>query len=717
MDEETEDIWECPECGQQLDLSGVGFYTEIACSSCGHREIVHTTLANYQLTGVLGVGGMSVVLKAVDPVLNRKVAIKVLNDVYRNQPERIERFERECALMAKVRHENVVGVYSAGWAHGQFYIAMELVEGQDLEYIVSHFGPIREAEALNMTRQVALGLRAAHRAGLLHRDMKPGNILVTPKGQAKVLDFGLSLAQRDEDTEQVIWATPYYVAPETIFREAEDVRTDIYALGMTLRFLLTGEEEFSDRPPSSIEELAEYKRRLPSLRVGHHYLSDSLCDLADHMTEFDPDSRPLSYDSLLREIDDVMTDLRTGDALDTPEGRRRFRRRLLLGSAATLGAGAVAAAITAALSTPEPEQLVVHPQAPLYWPMYDTAASKLRLLQAQGCSPKVQEEYIWMMTADGTEPRFHAWVGLQALAICVLRRDAEKLAEVRSQLREWLHHIKLDEEKGERMNLALKQVSWVTEGDIKAMKSYAPDGSAPTLALLCIAGYRYHQDMAHPALAEQFLELARDCAKQCADRYPGLAEAIESFAAAEKAAPAAKPPAKPEPPRAKPAPPPPGRSDAAPNKPDSAASSSADRDASPGQRAVERLKSLQKGCDVEQIAQALSDIRADRNLPLTAAERDRYVLMHEVCEVLTAAFAAAEGAGRHLTTPGMTPERIRDAASGLRDHFDAEIYTMLLLLQGRVDEAERANPYAADTNSQEPFAVFMRDWLFRARRL
>ena len=116
MDEETEDIWECPECGQQLDLSGVGFYTEIACSSCGHREIVHTTLANYQLTGVLGVGGMSVVLKAVDPVLNRKVAIKVLNDVYRNQPERIERFERECALMAKVRHENVVGVYSAGCA-------------------------------------------------------------------------------------------------------------------------------------------------------------------------------------------------------------------------------------------------------------------------------------------------------------------------------------------------------------------------------------------------------------------------------------------------------------------------------------------------------------------------------------------------------------------------------------------------------------------------
>lgn len=706
MDEETEDIWECPECGQELDLAGVGFYTEIACPGCGHGEIVHTTLANYKLTGVLGVGGMSVVLKAVDPVLNRKVAIKVLNDVYRNQPERIERFERECALMAKVRHENVVGVYSAGWAHGQFYIAMELVEGQDLEYIVSHFGPIRETEALNMVRQVALGLRAAHRAGLLHRDMKPGNILVTPKGQAKVLDFGLSLAQRDEDTEQVIWATPYYVAPETIFREPEDVRTDIYALGMTLRFLLTGEEEFSDRPPASIDELADYKRRLPSLRVGHHYLSDSLCDLADHMTEFEPESRPLSYDSLLREIDDVMTDLRTGDALDTPEGRRRFRRRMLLGAGATLGAGALAAAVTAILSTPEPEQMVVRPQAPLYWPMYDMVSAKLRMLQAQGCSPKVQEEYIWMMKADGTEPRFQAWVGLQALAICELRHDATKLAEVRALLRQWLQHINLEEEKGKRMNLALKQVLWVTDGDIDALKGSVSTASAPTLTLLCIAGYRYHQDTAHPRLAEQFLALARDCAQRCSAQYPGLAEAVEQYAAAQKGSSNTPKPA-------------------APAKPDETrkpATSSPDRtpqrDVSPGQRAVERLKSLQKGCDVEQMACALRDIRDDRDLPLSATDRDRYVLMGEICEVLTAAFSAADGAGCHLSAPGMTPERIRDAAAGLkRAHFGDEIYAMLLLLQGKVDEAERANPYAADTNSQEPFAVLMRDWLFRARRL
>lgn len=718
MEENQEDIWGCPECGQELDLTNVGFYTEIVCPNCGHKEIVHTKLANYELTGVLGVGGMSVVLKAVDPVLKRQVAIKVLNDTYRNEPERIARFERECALMAKVRHENVVGVYSAGWARSQFYIAMELVEGRDLEYVVSNFGPIRQTEVLSMARQVAMGLRAANRAGLLHRDMKPGNILVTPSGKAKVLDFGLSLTQLDEDTEQVIWATPYYVAPETIFREAEDVRTDIYALGMTMRYLLTGEDAFSDKPPTSITALAEYKRRLPSLRVGHLYLADSLCDLVDHMTEFDPQARPLSYDALLREFDDVMTDLRMGDTLDTPEGKRRFYRRLLLGAAATLGAGAVAAAVTSIFSTPPPEQILIEPVRELDWPLYRMASDKVKMLMKQGCSDQVLHEYEWMARHNSTEPRFKAWAGLQAIGVAVLLGDDAKISELGSLLTHWLDDMPTEDADVSNMSLAFKQVNWVVKRHVDAMRDYAQRSSNPTVVLLCVAGYQYHKEKGDAKTASAFLDLARDVAKRCGADAAKLSEAVERLAASG-ARTEAKPPVK--------------KPDSDEQRVDSRKTTGHDPSTAPSaepagrpkaagggaQSALERLAALRCGCDAPRMAHVLNEILSDRSLRLSAAERDQYVLMKEVCDVLCEAYAAIDKAHAGVIVPdSMTPEQIRDAVASLNrfGSLGNEIYAMLLLVQGKVSEAERANPYASDANSQNPFAILMRDWMFRARR-
>ena len=117
------EIWQCPDCGAELDVSALGFYAQVTCPDCGQSEYVHTMLSNFRVEGVLGIGGMSVVLRARDLVLDRSVAIKVFNDAYRNQPDRISRFENECAMMAKVRHDNVVSVYSAGRARKQFYIA------------------------------------------------------------------------------------------------------------------------------------------------------------------------------------------------------------------------------------------------------------------------------------------------------------------------------------------------------------------------------------------------------------------------------------------------------------------------------------------------------------------------------------------------------------------------------------------------------------------
>ena len=323
------EIWQCPQCGDALDISALGFYAQVECPLCQYSEHVHKMLANFRVEGILGVGGMSVVLRARDLVLNRNVAIKVLNDTYRDSADRISRFENECAMMAKVRHENVVSVYSAGRARKQFYIAMELVDGCDLETLVSSNGALSPQLAVDYTIQIVKGLDAAHKSGLLHRDMKPGNVIITPEGRAKVLDFGLALGKQDEDTEEVIWATPSYVPPETLERKDEDARTDIYALGMTLRYLLTGKEAFNE-PIQSVKELLQRKFRLPSMAGVLPGADESLCDLVDHMTAYAPEKRPRSYRDLLAELSAVQEGLIAQAESRSPENRRRALKSKLL---------------------------------------------------------------------------------------------------------------------------------------------------------------------------------------------------------------------------------------------------------------------------------------------------------------------------------------------------------------------------------------------------
>ncbi len=416
------ELWECPACAAPLDISGVGFYTRVTCPQCGREEYVHTMLANFRIEGVLGVGGMSVVLRARDLVLGRPVAIKVLSEAYRDQPERIARFERECELMAKVRHNNVVSVYSAGWARGQFYIAMELIGGRNLEQEVAQ-SRLKPVHALEIVRQVAHGLEAAHRAGLLHRDMKPGNILIDRNGEAKVLDFGLSLGTTDEDNEEIIWATPYYVPPETLMREPEDVRTDIYALGMTLRHLLTGNDRFPEKPQSA-HELIECKRRLTPLRQEMPSLDPAFCDLVDHMTRFTPAARPRNYKELLSEIAEVQASLDERAAgLASPRRRKRMARRALkvLG---VLLLGLLAAGGTAAWLHLSQEPGVLRVPKKLDWPERSALSAAEKALIA-GDTARALELYNELAHTEGAEPTACAWAALHAY---LLQLVADKLA-------------------------------------------------------------------------------------------------------------------------------------------------------------------------------------------------------------------------------------------------------------------------------------------------
>ena len=354
------EIWQCPVCAARVDVTDLGFYAEIVCQQCGHTDHVHTLLANFRLEGVLGVGGMSIVLRGKDVVLGRPVAIKLLNETYRNQPERIARFENECSMMAKVRHENVVAVYSAGWAKDQFYIAMELLEGRNLETIVTEKGPLSPLRAIEVITHVVKGLEAAHIAGMLHRDMKPGNVIITEAGIPKVLDFGLAQGRtEDEDSEEVIWATPYYVAPETLQRNAEDARTDIYSVGMTLRYLLTGTDSLPGNP-ASVSALLDAKYNLEPFNRQMPKAEECLCELIDHMTAFAPEERHDNYADVLAELKEVQ-DVLNEKHLDKVSPRKRLirqRNRALIGAGiAVAAAGAFAIGYFA--GTPAAERYVI----------------------------------------------------------------------------------------------------------------------------------------------------------------------------------------------------------------------------------------------------------------------------------------------------------------------------------------------------------------------
>lgn len=250
----------------------------------------------------IGEGGMSRVFEAEDETLGRRVALKILNREYGRNAERVEQFRREALITANVNHPNVIKLYTVGHDQGYFYIAMELVGGGSLEQRIRKEGTIPESQALRIGHEVAEGLRAAHRAGLVHRDVKPANILFTETGTAKVVDFGLALfIQRDVDESGEIWATPYYVSPEKVLENSEDHRSDIFSLGASLFHALTGMPPHNANT-NSLSELRLIKCRRVTLEdSGLHYGARTNL-VVNRMLAFKPEDRFQTYDEVIDEL-------------------------------------------------------------------------------------------------------------------------------------------------------------------------------------------------------------------------------------------------------------------------------------------------------------------------------------------------------------------------------------------------------------------------------
>jgi hypothetical protein len=246
---------------------------------------------------------MGSVYKARDTRLDRFVALKLLRRELSADPVEAARLQQEARVTAAVNHPNVVQVYTTGTDHGQIYLVMELVDHGSLDDLMAQHGKLREPDVLRAGIQVAKGLQAAQAKGLIHRDVKPANILFSDAETAKIGDFGLAVAAgQQSEAQHEIWGTPYYVAPERLNNEPEDFRSDIFSLGATLFHALAGRPPL-DGETSSAAELRKLKSHPPDLRSFAPEVSKETARIINKTLQLKPENRFTSYAHLITQLE------------------------------------------------------------------------------------------------------------------------------------------------------------------------------------------------------------------------------------------------------------------------------------------------------------------------------------------------------------------------------------------------------------------------------
>ncbi|HEU4414029.1 MAG TPA: protein kinase, partial [Candidatus Angelobacter sp.] len=204
------------------------------------------TVGRYEITGELGRGAMGVVYKALDPTIGRTVALKTMRlDVHGlDAQEMVRRFQNEARAAGVLNHPNIVTIYDAGERDGIFYIAMEFIEGTTLHELLAEKRVLATEEVVQLTRQICRGLDYAHSNGIIHRDVKPANIMITANGTVKIMDFGIAKSGGQVTNTGQVLGTPNYMAPEQVKGRPLDGRSDLFSLGVILYEMLTGEKPF-----------------------------------------------------------------------------------------------------------------------------------------------------------------------------------------------------------------------------------------------------------------------------------------------------------------------------------------------------------------------------------------------------------------------------------------------------------------------------------------
>ena len=313
----------CPGCGTTVDTAEAEPLARIACPKCGKKIRVERTFDHFVVIETLGVGGMGTVYKARDMQLDRFVALKLLRRDLGGEEDHKTRLQEEARIAAAVNHPCVIQVFDSGTDHGQFYVVMELVDQGSLDDLMALQPRLPEKRVLEIGIQVARGLRAAHRRGLIHRDVKPANILFVDERAAKIGDFGLaSTATQRWASGGVVWGTPEYVAPERLNNDPEDFRSDIYSLGATLFHAIAGKPPI-EASTNSLSALLELKQQPLDLQATVPDVSVATAEVLQRMIAADPAQRFSSYDDLVAELERAWRELELDDAISGGETRRR----------------------------------------------------------------------------------------------------------------------------------------------------------------------------------------------------------------------------------------------------------------------------------------------------------------------------------------------------------------------------------------------------------
>jgi eukaryotic-like serine/threonine-protein kinase len=308
----------------------------------------------YELEQQVGSGGMSKVYRAHDRLLERTVALKILHEHYSQDEEYVERFRREARSVAQLAHPNVVTVIDRGEHEGRQYIVFEFVEGENLKQLVEREGPLPPRQVIELGLQVARALASAHARGVVHRDVKPQNVLLSEEGVPKVTDFGIA---RSSDVESVtltgtVMGTSEYLPPEQARGEPVDVRSDVYSLGAILYELCTGEVPYPGENPVSVA-VRHLHEPVPSVRERRRDIPSRLDAAIRRALAKDPAERFDSMDELIAELQACLRGL-GGDGEETivlpaparprraKRGPRKFVRALVLSLLALLLVGAAA---------------------------------------------------------------------------------------------------------------------------------------------------------------------------------------------------------------------------------------------------------------------------------------------------------------------------------------------------------------------------------------
>ena len=327
----------CPACGQAFDTTNVEPLANVACPNCGENVRAQRMFDNFVIVETVGVGGMGTVYKARDTLLDRFVALKLLRKDLEGGLDATAELKTEARAAAAVNHPNIVQVFSSGTAHGQFYLIMELVEHGSLDDLIEEQKRLPEELVLEAGIQTAKGLRAAYAKGMIHRDVKPANILFADEHLAKIGDFGLAGITAEARGE--IWGTPYYVAPERLQSQPEDFRSDIYSLGATLFHAISGKAPI-EGDTNSASELLALKQQPHLLSVVAPNVSPETARVLQRMIAPNPEQRFSSYDELITALEAAYKKLTGRDVIDVATAKRRTRKIIAVAAAILLVVGA-----------------------------------------------------------------------------------------------------------------------------------------------------------------------------------------------------------------------------------------------------------------------------------------------------------------------------------------------------------------------------------------